>query len=213
MAQLVIPNAAILTLRWSGLTRTWRNVIGVQGISTLPVIDQALANTLHTEIMAAANIPALMALMSDNTIFEGIVIRDISGPNRAEYVSTGTPLAGGDATDPLPLNVAACVTVRTAFAGRSFRGRVYFSGWAESQNDANGRAVAGVGTAATNALISINSVLAGHGMTVAVLSRPRDAKVIPAVTITAKGGTSAPVTGFASRNTKWESQRRRTGRD
>jgi hypothetical protein len=213
MAQLVIPNAAVMQLRWSGATRTWRNVIGILGTGTLPAINQALADTLHAEIGAAANWSALMALIADSNTWEGITLRSISTPSQPEFTSTGTPLGGGSLSETLPLNVAAVVTIRTAFAGASFRGRTYFTGFGEAQNDALGRHSTAVSTAIQGAMVSINSVLAGHGMTVAVLSRPRDAATIPAKTILAKAGTAAAVNAFVVRNTKWESQRRRTGRE
>lgn len=213
MAQLVIPNAALVTLVWSGETRTWRNVLGAVGTGALPAIDQALANALFTGISTAAGFVNLLALLAPTVVFETLTIRDISGPNRAEFTAAGTPVSGGGIGDALPLSVAAVVTVRTALAGKSFRGRTYFSGFTEGQNDATGRQLPAVNTAIVGAMTSINSILAGHSLTVAVLSRPRDAKTIPAKTIAAKTGQGTAVSTFIARNTKWESQRRRTGRD
>lgn len=213
MAQLVIPNAALLTLNWSGETRTWKNVIGCVGTGGLPTIDQALANALFTGISTAAGFTAMLAHFASTVIFESISIRDIHAPNLPEFTSQGTPVSGGGTLDALPLSVAAVVTIRTAKAGKSFRGRTYFSGWDEASNDAQGRSVGFVNTSAESAMTSINSILAGHSMTVAVLSRPQDAKTIPARSIPARTGQATPVSAFITRNNKWESQRRRTGRD
>lgn len=213
MVQLVIPNAAMLTLQWSGETRTWRNVIGLVGTGALPVIDQALADALFTGISTAAGFVNLMALLAPTVVFERIAIRDIHAPNLNEFTSQGTPLSGGGTGDPLPLNVAAVVTVRTALAGKSFRGRTYFSGFTETQNDTQGRQSAAVNTAIVGAMTSINSILAGHSLTVAVLSRPADAHTVPAKTTPARVGQATAVSSFVARNSKWESQRRRTGRD
>ena len=213
MAQLVIPNAALLTLNWSGETRTWRNVIGMVGVGALPTIEQGLASALFTGISTAAGVVNLLAELAPTVVFESITIRDISAPNRAEFTSAGTPVSGGGTGDALPLSVAAVVTIRTALAGKSFRGRTYFSGFTEAQNDAQGRQLPAVNTAIVGAMTSINSILAGHALTVAVLSRPRDAKSIPAKTITAKVGQGTAVQSFIARNNKWESQRRRTGRE
>jgi hypothetical protein len=213
MAQLVIPNAALITLNWSGETRTWKNVIGAVGTGALPVIDQTLANNLFTGISTAAGFVNLLALLANTVVFESLTIRDIHAPNLPEFTSAGTPVSGGGTDDCLPLNVAAVVTIRTALAGKSFRGRNYFSGFSEAQNDATGRQLPAVNTAIVGAMTSINSILAGHSMTVAVLSRPSDAVTIPAKTTPARVGQGTAVSAFVARNTKWESQRRRTGRD
>lgn len=213
MAQLVVPNAGLLTLNWSGETRTWHNVIGLVGQAALPTFDQALAEGLFTGISTAAGFVSLLARLAPTVVFESLTIRDIHLPNRPEFTSTGTPVSGGGTGDCLPLNVAAVVTVRTALAGKSFRGRTYFSGFAESENDAQGRQSAAVNTSIVSAMTSINSICAGHSLTIGVVSRPQDAKTIPAKTITSRAGQATAVQSFAARNTKWESQRRRTGRD
>jgi hypothetical protein len=43
----------------------------------------------------------------------------------------GTPVVGGQPSPALPNNVALCVTLLTALAGRSYRGRSYMPGLAE----------------------------------------------------------------------------------
>jgi hypothetical protein len=213
MAQLVIPNAAVLTLNWSGEARTWKNVIGMVGTGALPTIDQALADALFSGISTAAGFTGMLAHFANTVVFESVSVRDIHGPNLAEFTSAGTPVSGGGSLDALPLSVAAVVTIRTARAGKSFRGRTYFSGWDEASNDATGRQVAFVNTSAQGAMVSINSILAGHSLTIAVLSRPTDAVTIPARTTPARTGQATAVSAFVTRNSKWESQRRRTGRE
>lgn len=212
MAALVIANSAYIKLLWSGPSRNWLNVIGAQGNPTLPAINQAFADSLFAAIKANANVQALFPLLPTTVSLTGIAIRDISVANRAEFTSTGAALAGSGTGDPLPLNTAACVTLRTAGAGKSFRGRAYISGFNEAQNDATGRIAAAANTAASNFLAGMNAALVANSLAMAVLSRPRDAKTIPAKTIQAHTGFSTPVTAFVVRNTKWESQRRRTGR-
>lgn len=50
----------------------------------------------------------------------------------------GLPLTGIDATDDLPSQDSAIVSIRTAQTGRSFRGRMYLPPFAEDQNNAGG---------------------------------------------------------------------------
>lgn len=210
---LVIPNAMILKLRWSGETRVWLNVLGAMGNPSLPVIDQALANSLHAAIGGAAGFQQLISLLAPTVIWEGVAIKDISSANRAEFISVGTPLSGAGTGDPLPLSIAACLTIRTALSGKSFRGRTYFSGFTEAQNDATGRQVPAVNTAIATAVAAVNTALTAHTMIIAVLSRPQAARTIPARDIFFRPGTATAFTGVVARNAKWESQRRRTGRD
>lgn len=47
--------------------------------------------------------------------------------------TTGLPLVGSAGADGMPNNVALVFTKRTALRGRSFRGRIYHPGLAESQ--------------------------------------------------------------------------------
>ncbi len=210
---LVIPNAGLLKLRWSGETRAWLNVLGLIGFPTLPAFDQTLADTIHASLRGDPSFIILLGLLAPTVVFEGVAIRDISAANRAEFISAGVPASGSGTGDALPLSVAACVTIRTSLAGRSFRGRTYFSGFDEAQNDASGRQVAGVNTAIANVMGAIQGIVTGHTMRLAVLSRPQAARTIPARDLFFRPGSATAATAFVTRNAKWESQRRRTGRD
>lgn len=210
---LVIPNAALIKLFWAQGTRSWLNVFGAVGTGALPPINQALADALLTGVQGELSGSTLISHLAATTLFMGVSIKDISAPNRGEFLgeSSGTP--GTGVTDPLPLSNAICITLRTALAGKSFRGRVYYSGFTEDANDASGRATAAAGGAARSFTSGLNGVLTGSGLQMAVLSRPAAAVTIPAKTTAARAGQATAVIQWDSRNTKWESQRRRTGRD
>lgn len=210
---LVADNAALLKVLWDGPTRGWINVFGLAGTGAFPTVDQILANDLFTGITASPNTSALLALMSDTTALRAITIRDIRTAGLAEFTSAGTAVPGAGAGDALPLSLASVVTIRTARAGKSFRGRSFLAGFTENQNDTNGRVAAAVNTAGVAFLTAINSVLAGHGLTMGVLHRPQAGRTIPARTIPASIGFVTPVSSFEARDTRWESQRRRTGRN
>lgn len=209
---LVIPNCAIITLHWSGPTRTWVNVLGARATGAMPVIDQAFANTLHTFTVSTLTGAAVLTHLATTTIFENLSVRSINAANLPEFTSTGTPAAGAGAGDSLPLSVAACVTLRTALAGKSFRGRVYFSGFDEGENDATGRMSAAASSSVANFMTNWSAGLSAQGMVGAVLSRPFGGRTIPAKVQAARPGQGNPITAAVSRNLKWESQRRRTGR-
>jgi hypothetical protein len=214
MAVQAVSNSAVLRLRWSGTTRAWNNILGlIYTTGGTPTFDQATVDAIYTAIRGASSTTALMALMAGTTVLEGIGLRNFSIPNQTEFLSSGAPLAGAGVGDQLPLSNAACVTLRTALSGKSFRGRVYISGWTEAENDANGRILASANTAAAAFISGIGGVLAPHFLGLAVLSRPRDAVTIPVKTRPANAGHVTILTLAEARNTKWESQRRRTGRE
>jgi hypothetical protein len=212
MPVAVIPNCGTLKIQWQGLTRTWLNVFGIVGNPTLPTITQALSDTLATEIRAQFTSTGLAALMATTVSLNTILLRDISVANRPEFTGAGAGVPGTGTGDALPVSLAAVVTLRTAAAGKSFRGRTYLSGFTEGQNDAAGRQAAAVNTASVAFVQAVVGVLTAHGMGMAVLSRPRDPLTIPEKVILGKPGFATVVTALVARNTKWETQRRRTGR-
>lgn len=56
-------------------------------------------------------------------------------PKQAAEYTTGLPQAGGTAGDEMPHQIACVVSIRTAYAGRSYRGRNYFPGLTEASGD------------------------------------------------------------------------------
>jgi hypothetical protein len=201
-----------MKLQWSGVTRTWLNVLGLRAIGAFPTIDQAFANALHGVVNTSLTASGLLPHLASTTIFERISVRSLNTAAQPEITSTGTPTAGGGTTDPLPLNNAVCVTLRTPLAGKSFRGRVYIAGYDEASNDAGGRVLAAANEGARAFIANLNANLAAQGFTLGVLSRATDAKTIPSKVIPARTGQINAVTAVIMRDTKWESQRRRTGR-
>lgn len=69
--------------------------------------------------------------------------------------TTGLPLVGTVGADGLPNNVALVITKRTAMRGRSYRGRIYHPGLAESQCAGNQVA----GATVTSLLAAYNLLL------------------------------------------------------
>lgn len=208
----VISNAAQLKLNWAGPSRTWVNVFGALGNPTLPTISQTLANTLMTAFSASLTSSGLAALLGTGVSLQSVAIRSLNAPNQAEFVSNVAPAAGAGVGDLLPLSAAACITVRTALAGKSFRGRMYITGFTEAQNDATGRILTAANSASQSFVNGLAVNLASNGLAFAVLSFARDSITIPEKTIPGKAGFATAATAFIARNNKWESQRKRTGR-
>lgn len=208
----VISGCGTIKLVWTNGTRTWLNVLGFKATGTFPVVDVAFANFIHGNVSSAMASSGLASHLAIPTQFTRIMVRSLNSPNAAEISSTSAVVPGTAAGDTLPLSVACCVTLRTALAGKSFRGRVYLSGFAEGENDATGRITAAANNSAAAFITALNSAMNGNGVPLAVLSKPRDQVVIPEKTRPANTGQGNIITAAIVRDTKWESQRRRTGR-
>lgn len=199
---LVVPQAGLLTLRW-GLSGTlsWLNVLGIINAGNVP-FTQTLANAIDSGVKAALSSTSFTAHLAPRTTLMSCSIRDIRSPNLPELVGVGAAVPGTAAVDEvLPLQVALCITLRTALAGRRFRGRVYLSGYSENQNAASGTAIA---TGAAVAFVTaIKTTLTSNSLDLAVVSRPQPLLPVPWV------GQASVVTAVVARDSVWDTQRRR----
>jgi hypothetical protein len=209
---IVIANAALLKVFWAAATRNWLNVYGAIGNPTLPVINQALADTLSQVIGAAFTSSGLQVLIATGVSIVNVSIKDLTVAGNVEFKSATVAFGGTGTGDPLPFSVSAVGTIRTAFAGKSGRGRSYLTGFTEAENDANGRSLPAVNAAVVSFLTSLDSGLQSHSMKLAVLQRPFPGKTIPQKVMAPRTGVARPMSSIDARNAKWESQRRRTGR-
>jgi hypothetical protein len=218
---LVVPDAGQLRLLWSVNGQLAVNVLAAH-ITGPVTFNQALADTLGSAIKAAftANLATHMGI---NTSLVRVGIRDVRSIGQAEFKDGGAAVAGTAVGDNMPSEVCAVITLRTAGAGKSFRGRVYLSGWAESENTATGLQAATVGTSGVAFIGAINTALLGSSMELAVMTRPQEKVVLTETTThadgtdtvrtlstqTAKTGSVKKVTFSENRTNFWETQRRR----
>jgi hypothetical protein len=137
--------------------------------------------------------------LSQDISFTQIDVQNLGG------VATGTatlvispPQAGSVIQDGMPGNVAFCVSLRTALAGRRFRGRKYFSGLGEGDVTGN-----------TLDTTAAGNILSGCGTLLADLAT----NGTPLSVFSPTGLTLVPVTSISSVDFFVDSQRRRlTGR-
>lgn len=200
MAQLVVPNAAQLRLIWGHGGQLYAlNVMGV--VANAVPITQALTNTIGTAIKSAFTSSAHNSRVVTTVTLANIGLRDIRTANTAEFLDSGAAVAGTDAASILPPQTALCITLRTAQAGRSFRGRVYLCGYGESWNITGGTAQSA--TEAVAFITAIKSALVTSGMDLGVLSRPAPDATPP------RAGFVTTVTSIVARDLVWDTQRRR----
>lgn len=205
---LVMSNAVQVRLIWSLLGRTCSNVLGGQ-VGGGYTNSQVHADALGVDVLGDFTSSGLAALMPNSSILVAVGIRDLRTANQVEYISTATEVVGTGSGDALPNELAAVVTLRTALAGKRYRGRVYMSGANEAQNSTNGVIVPGFNTAITDFITAVQSDMGTQGITLSVLSRPTYLNLAPPADTLVWPGALTPVTSITARDLNWDTQRRR----
>lgn len=214
---LVIPNANMVIMRWSGAGRNWSQVLFCQNQTAGP-LNPTVAETIFSALKAAAATTTLLGQMANGTSFTGVWVKDVRAGNNPMLRSTSASVPGTGGTNALPLSAAMVITLQTTQAGRGFRGRTYFSGLilgtlasaTQLSNTATSAAISWL--AQVNTTVSAN--LGPLGVAQRALNasttpgapppynQPRAASIIPLQ-------TAVP---FANVNARIDSQRRRLGR-
>lgn len=195
MPAVVIDNTAQVRIVWSKAGEPFAvNVL--HGVKDFPLeaVDQAdvdnLAAALATRVGATS-----YSQISNQIKISQVGIRDLDTPNNPEFIKGVAANVGGSGTaELLPLNVAACVTLRTNRAGASYRGRTYLTGWTEGAS-ASGVMNQITADQAVLMVTAFKNAMKDAGFTMSIASR--------------KLGTSEPVTSIVSRDLTWDTQRRR----
>jgi len=206
MPALVFPNCVEVRYHWTMNGVDAYNVLHAS-VTGAFVANQTITNALDTAVKARLTGGGLAALLATTTSLVSVNLRDLRTANLAEFVGAGAAVPGTGAGNPLPNEVALCITLRTALAGKSFRGRVYLGGFIVGENNASGQIVAALNTNAASFILGNVGDFAAQGLTMAILSRPRPAG--PGGVPAAYAGALTPVTTAVARDTLWDSQRRR----
>lgn len=195
MPPLVIPATVRVNLIWSLSDVEYAVNVLHYIVPGGQVVSNATATDLATDIGGAFVASALDSWLADVVDLERLTVRDLRTANQPEYSAT-IDAPGLSSTHVLPLQTALVATFRTALAGRSYRGRYYQPGWAETANGAAGSADVTAASDLETFLTNISSpTVQGNLWTLAVMS--------PTL------GASNAVTAIDVRDTTWDTQRRR----
>jgi hypothetical protein len=206
MPALVIPSGAQMTLQWSRGAHRMYNVLGLFANAGF-VIDQNTATALATVVSSAFTAAAVGPHVDVNTILSQVGVRDLRTANQAEYVAAPSGCLGAGLVEATAASIALCVTLRTAKAGKRYRGRVYLPFNTESSFDGETSSfTTPAGTAGSGFIGNIKTGLVtapgiAGSLQLAVLSRGGDED--PPVT------AATPVTTIMVRSLVATSQRRR----
>lgn len=210
---VIIPNAVQVRLLWTLPNgKTVANVLHASvagGFSATSTVAEAV----RAAIVASAGWTAWKARLNTTVSLAAVDIRDLRTGNNPLVASTGAAAAGTGAGTALPPGDALVVTLRTAFAGRSYRGRAYLPGLDSTALAAGGVAAAGTVTDATSFMTAVQTALSGQGMTLAVAQPARQQYTSAKGTLhNARTAALQTVTSIVTRNTTIDHQRRRAGR-
>ncbi len=137
MPSLVVPNTVEVKWIWQFNTVDYAINVLHYILPTIFAVNQAAANAYAADVGGNFTSMGWAGDVADDVKFQRITLRDLRTANQPE-ISANVNVSGTSSTDPLPLATSACITLRTALAGRSFRGRVYLPGAAESANASTG---------------------------------------------------------------------------
>jgi len=175
-----IPNAAKITVKGDYFGQLVENVWTclTSGAPTLGDLESIAS-------VVIANYPAIVEPLSTSLTISEVTVRYLGDEAGPEVTNVPvTPIAGTNASPGLPGNVALCVSLRTALAGRRFRGRKYFSGWTEADvvgNQVDAGAVADI-VAACNAFIA-DMIAEGYPLTIVSYTGLTNTNVVTALCI------------------------------
>lgn len=177
---LVIPNVVEVILGWA--LPNGKNASNVLHATSAggEAATEANATAVMDAISTSAEWVAYAAYLNNGVNLKNVKLRSLHEKNLTQWVSS-SDAATGIATDgALPEGVALCATLKTAFAGRKGRGRIYLPGFDKFACNDQGRAVDGCLAAAAAWLNSVSEALTTNFMTLCIASRSFMAYTSPA---------------------------------
>lgn len=210
---IVIPNCVAVLIQWSlPNTKTVNNVLHASvasGFSATSTVAQAI----YAAIIASAGFTSWKANINSGVSLTGVSLRDLRSANLPLVTSTGAATPGTGAGTALPPGDALVVTLRTAQAGRQFRGRVYLPGLDSTALAAGGVAAAATVTNSKAFVDAVSAALTSSSMTLALGQAARQQYTSAKGTVhAARAAAVQPVTSTVTRNNIIDHQRRRAGR-
>ena len=172
----------------------------------------AIAQAVYAALIASGSWTAWAAFLHTTASLAGVNLRDIRTFNLPFVSSTGGATPGTGAGSALPPGASLVVTLRTAQAGRGFRGRLYLPGLDSAVlTAATGAATAGANTAALNFVTAVQTAMTASGIALAIANPARNAYIgRKGRNILARPAAMVPVTSIVTRLTALTSQRRRS---
>ena len=126
----LVPSCAQIVIGWQLADgKTGHNVLYGR-YSNVSVVTAATAQAIKTALLTGSPWTNLVAFFAPGTGFLTVTVRDVNTRDQPIFSSNSTLSPGTSAGSALPSEVAAVLTLTTALAGKSGRGRQYVPCWA-----------------------------------------------------------------------------------
>lgn len=199
MAFIPTPHGARIVVNYTKGTETFSYVFYATKAGFDLTAQQELADAVDL-----VHVSTWKANLGSQISYLNTQVYDARESDGAIVVSNDHTGPGTAATETLPLNVAVCVTLRTAGRGRSSRGRKYITGTTEG-NLENGVWKSTWSAAALGYVNAIHGAIGDAGWQHVIRSIQQDKQTVnPAAT--------RAVTSLSTRNNLVATQRRRVDR-
>ncbi len=208
---LVIPNCVEVVLAWTlAGSRKATNVLHADNTAG-NTIDDALCDIVFSGVLADARWTTFATRLSATVSFDAIRMRDLDSALQPLVESTGASSPGTSGADMLPQEVALAVTLKTATAGRTGRGRTYLGGLSVDEVGADGHALAGTMTDSAAFIQAVADALFATSMPLVIANRAHSSYVSPltGLTVPAEAAGFKRVTTIKVDDNLFDSQRRR----
>lgn len=202
MPPVVIDGTLSIRIVWLLAGAEFASNIVNANIGASPSVDQSMATTIAGHVGSAHGSSGLQPLQPADVTIGRVDIRDVRTANQP-VISASVGTAGTSVNELLPRGNSLVVTLRTALAGRSYRGRTYVPGFARDAIDMTGRATTAATDAAGAFIDDLNTSMTSEGWPLGVGSlfengTRRDTGVIN------------NIINAVVRNSVWDRQWRRT---
>jgi len=145
--------------------------------------------------------PLYQEVLSSSASFQGVMVQKIRPlPMGAAVPVSAGPVAGLRTGDPLPMQVSGIITLRTDFAGRGNRGRMYVPFPGETSNDGD--------QIPTGTYLEDLDAIGAEVMDTQVVVGASGTTTIVPIIFRRLSGNTVPITGRRA-NQRWATQRRR----
>jgi hypothetical protein len=207
---VLIPSCAQIKLYWNQEDgKIGHNVLYGRysgPFAGTPTQAQGILSALTT----GAAWTGLAAFLATSTQLSNVSIRNVAIEDQAEIFNTAAGPFGTSASAALPNETACVITLHTAKAGQSGRGRMYVPGFATNALGAGNVISATTVTAVSNWGATIGGALNTQGYVFVLGLRERQAYVGATGTQHPdRPATSEPITQASVKDNHWDSQRRR----
>lgn len=194
----------VIIIRYFFSAQLQEAIVGLHYLSTASVGTPPAGNFISAQ-MEAAFAPLFIPLLSENAAYNRTDAQRIRPlPPTAPAESSALQSVGTVVGDMLPTQTAGLITKRTAFAGRSYRGRLYVPFPGEADNAVMSTPSAGY---VTRLIALATQVIAN-----VIVTNGANAETWVPVLWHRETATTTPLADAVARS-EWATQRRRAQRD